>query len=312
MNFANVLSDAKIGNLTKGLVPDSVIKTFFYKDNGLQYPQMGRAQVKVPHLWGFKQKMKAGVFSSGEFSGENSSWAFGAELFASDSSEHLRAIEPKLNKFVDETLANLLPPPYPFEIKPLAVERGKDLFDLTCIKCHGDHQRDEKGYPVYTQPKFIKLSKVETDSDRANAVDPELRRLIQKSTGADLLLMNPEKEKGYLAPKLWGIWSRFPYLHNGSVPTIYHLMIKPKSRPQFFSMKKAGEKHRFDQNKLGLTLPVKNTKQFIKMQKKALNNYRSIYHIKRDGHSNSGHYFKFMDDFSEQDRMDIIEYLKTL
>src|SRR5690606_25961673 len=53
MNFSKVISDTKISNLTRGLVADSIIETFFFKDIGVPYPaNLARAQVKVPHLWG--------------------------------------------------------------------------------------------------------------------------------------------------------------------------------------------------------------------------------------------------------------------
>ena len=58
MNFSKVTADKNIGNLTRGLVSDAIISTFFYKENGLKYPKMKRAQVKVPHLWGVKEKAK--------------------------------------------------------------------------------------------------------------------------------------------------------------------------------------------------------------------------------------------------------------
>ena len=39
---------------------------------------------------------------------------------------------------------------------------------------------------------------------------------------------------------------------------------------------------------------------------------RDLYYIERVEHSNQGHYFPFMEQFSEEDRMAVIEYLKTL
>ena len=36
--------------------------------------------------------------------------------------------------------------------------------------------------------------------------------------------------KGYVAPPLDGIWASAPYFHNGSVPTVYHVLF-PDERP---------------------------------------------------------------------------------
>src|SRR5207247_10915866 len=38
---------------------------------------------------------------------------------------------------------------------------------------------------------------------------------------------------GYAAPALHGVWSTAPYLHNGSVPTVYHVL-RYGERPTFW------------------------------------------------------------------------------
>jgi hypothetical protein len=39
---------------------------------------------------------------------------------------------------------------------------------------------------------------------------------------------------------------------------------------------------------------------------------RFIYDINRPGHSNQGHYFKFFETLTIDNKLDLIEYLKTL
>src|SRR3954466_7506420 len=39
----------------------------------------------------------------------------------------------------------------------------------------------------------------------------------------------------YVAPPLAGVWATAPYLHNGSVPTLWHLM-HPAERPTAFDV----------------------------------------------------------------------------
>ncbi|TNF28497.1 MAG: c-type cytochrome [Deltaproteobacteria bacterium] len=313
MYFSKVTSDTKISSLTRGLVPDSTIKTFFYKDHGIDYPKdMGRAQVKAPHLWGIKQKREAGVFNDGALSGDSYAWIFGAELFASDSGEHLRAVLPKIKWLTDEVLGNLLPPKYPFKIDNNRVNRGKELFSNACLKCHGAHDTDTNGYPIFTAPKVIPKHVVKTDEEKLNAISPEFVRLVETSSLGDILGIKHENvQKGYFAPKLWGIWSRFPYMHNASIPSLYQVMIKPEKRSIIFSMYEAGEEYRFDKENVGLTLFEKN--EYKTKLIKAKKGDRDIYYIEREGQSNQGHYFE--DKFgslSHQDRLDIIEYLKTL
>ena len=176
------------------------------------------------------------------------------------------------------------------------------------MSCHGDHERDQQGYPLYTAPKVVPIERVKTDPDRLHAYNPELVRLMKSISISDILYFNEENyRKGYFAPKLWGIWSRFPYLHNGSVPTIMALLTPEEQRPQAFSMKDAGEAYRFDKKNLGLTIHRPDH-----LLRKAKKGNRDIYYVKREGHSNQGHYFKKFDRLSMRDKLELIEYLKTL
>ncbi len=68
-----------------------------------------------------------------------------------------------------------------------------------------------------------------------------------------------DQPKGYVATPLDGIWARSPYLHNGSVPTLYHLLV-PNARPNTFivgSMK-------FDSANVGFEWrsPMENTERY--------------------------------------------------
>ena len=114
----------------------------------------------------------------------------------------------------------------------------------------------------------------------------------------------------YFAPKLFGIWARFPYLHNGSVPNIYDLLTAAQYRPKAFSLKDSGERHRFDPVNLGLKAPVHNSAEEKLELKRGAKGRRTIYDTRRVGHSNAGH--EFFIELKHEDKMSIIEYLKTL
>jgi cytochrome c peroxidase len=186
----------------------------------------------------------------------------------------------------------------PYKIE---VEAGKKLYESACLKCHGNHNRDFDGHPIYESPKHIPLKVVKTDRDRLDALTEELYDLIAKNPLNDVMRAERREEKGYVAPKLWGIWSRFPYLHNASVPTLYDLLSAPDTRPKKFSLRHAGERERFDETKVGLTMAdlSKATK-------------RQIYDTARQGHSNEGHYFDSFKNFTHENKIELIEYLKTL
>ena len=75
-------------------------------------------------------------------------------------------------------------------------------------------------------------------------------------------------------------------------------------------MMDAGEEKRFDKMKVGLT--TYNQREYRRALRKAERGDRDIYYTKRVGHSNSGHYFSWMANWSEEDKLDLIEFLKTL
>src|SRR5690606_38782617 len=47
------------------------------------------------------------------------------------------------------------------------------------------------------------------------------------------------QERGYNTPSLYGTWLMAPYLHNGSVPTIWHLL-RPDQRPDVWRTRLVG------------------------------------------------------------------------
>src|SRR5262249_31778518 len=53
-------------------------------------------------------------------------------------------------------------------------------------------------------------------------------KTTDKDPNADLM--------SYKARPLNGIWATAPFLHNGSVPTLYDLLLPPASRPKKFSI----------------------------------------------------------------------------
>lgn len=301
LEFTKGLSDKNLANLTQGLVPTGLIRSWFYKVQNLPTPaNFPRGQVKVPHLWGYGEKRKSGSFWDGEGNGELGGWGIAVELYAGQTPQNVREYFDRVHK-AEDYLGEFLPPKYPFKIDKLKAERGQKIYLTTCQGCHGEHNRDQLGHPIYQSPKHIPLRVVKTDADRLNALTDELYRLIEINPLNDVIQSVRKNEKGYVAQKLWGVWSRFPYLHNGSVPTLYDLLLEPNLRPKSFSLKNAGEKERFDEEKLGLTLiSVKNEPK------------RRLYDTSRVGHSSEGHYFESFKKLTHEGRLELIEYLKTL
>lgn len=299
MEFTKGLATKEMANMTQGLVPTSLIRSWFYKVAGIPFPtNTPRGQVKVPHMWGYGEKRKTGSFWDGEGNGELGGWAIAVELYAGQTSENVREYYEKVHK-AENYLGEFLSPNYPFKIDSSKVQAGEKLFQANCLGCHGNHMRDLQGHPIFESPRHIPLRIVKTDPDRLNALTEQLYSLIETNPLNDVIQSVRKKEPGYVAPKLWGIWSRFPYFHNASVPTLYDVMSDPAVRPKTFSLKNAGERERFDEVKVGLTAETGVRG-------------RRLYDIKRAGHLNDGHYFENFKALTHENRLELIEYLKTL
>lgn len=300
LTFTKGLSDPRITNKTQGLVSTGLIRSWFYTIQGLPIPQnFLPGQVKVPHLWGYGEKRKTGSFWDGEGNGELGGWAIAVELYAGQTPENVREYYDKVHK-AEDYLGYFLPPAYPFKVDRLKAAAGEKLFQQSCQKCHGDHKRDLEGLPIYDSPKHIPHRVVKTDSERLDALTDELYDLIDRNPLSEYIQSWRKTEHGYVSPKLWGIWSRFPYLHNASVPTVYDLLSEPTTRPKKFSLKDAGEKERFDEAKMGLTRRERDSMK------------RRLYDTTLKGQSNQGHYFESFKTLTHENKLEIIEYLKTL
>ena len=106
---------------------------------------------------------------------------------------------------------------------------------------------------------------------------------------------------GYKAPPLSGIWATPPYLHNGSVPNLYELLSPVEERSKEFYL---GTKE-FDPKYVGYR------------NKEIPGTF--LLDTSYQGNSNRGHEFKdgggmgvIGPAFSEEERWELVEYLKTL
>ena len=96
----------------------------------------------------------------------------------------------------------------------------------------------------------------------------------------------------YAARPLYGIWAAAPYLHNGSVPTLYHLLLPPNQRPKTFAL---GARE-YDPVKLGFVVDT------------ACGAQDCLVDTSETGDGNGGHLWGT--DLTESDRMALLEYLR--
>jgi hypothetical protein len=110
---------------------------------------------------------------------------------------------------------------------------------------------------------------------------------------------------GYQAPPLDGVWATAPYLHNGSVPTLHHLL-KSGDRPRVFTRSYRTGVDDYDAERVGWKVTELPAPPVTDSPPDA----RRTYDTTKPGRSNAGH--TFGDDLTDDERRAVIEYLKTL
>lgn len=189
-------------------------------------------------------------------------------------------------------------PRYPFPIDAELAKRGEAVFNENCARCHGTYGANGK----YTQ-QTIALDEIGTDPLRWKALTPKFRKWMKDGWisrfGADPVEVDPA---GYVAPPLDGIWASAPYFHNGSVPTLWHLL-HPSERPSVWKRTEEG----YDQEKVGLEVTVFDK---VPEEVKAVSHRRRYFDTRLPGKSAAGHTFPNVLD--EEERRSLLEYLKSL
>lgn len=99
--------------------------------------------------------------------------------------------------------------------------------------------------------------------------------------------------QGYRARPLNGLWAAPPYLHNGSVPSLYELLLPPGQRTRTFYV----GSWEFDPHSVGLQMGSPFPGAFL-------------FDTRLPGNSNAGH--NYGADLNEREKAALIEYIKTL
>lgn len=120
----------------------------------------------------------------------------------------------------------LPPPTYPYPVDRTLAARGREIYRRLCADCH-----DPDGSRTGT---VVPLGEIGTDGNRLRSYTEKLAALQRAYTqGYEWAFRHFRKTEGYAAMPLDGVWARAPYLHNGSVPTLWRLLT-PEERPAVF------------------------------------------------------------------------------
>jgi hypothetical protein len=122
-------------------------------------------------------------------------------------------------------------PPFPGAVDSALARRGAQVYGTRCASCHGTYGEGSPR-PLRSFPNaLIEQSAMGTDPARWEMVDSTVLAAINAT--AYERHMRSARGGGYVAPILSGLWATAPYLHNGSVPTLWALLT-PKDRPAKF------------------------------------------------------------------------------
>ncbi|MGJ0512556.1 c-type cytochrome [Methylocystis sp.] len=162
-----------------------------------------------------------------------------------------RDTDIRIAAFSEDLLRDLPAPVYPFPVDLALAKKGAALFEENCAACHRPHNGK-----VYDLGADLGRARVVSDIIAKNARDsftkicPPTRVVEMPPSGdriapcakfegvslenrAEVSMADPARHEGYNALPLGGVWAQAPYLHNGSVPTLYHLLV-PRERPAVF------------------------------------------------------------------------------
>jgi len=183
-----------------------------------------------------------------------------------------------------------------FPVDLIKAQYGATIYKAYCAACHGVNGSDFSGEYV---GKVTPLNEIGTDPNRLNSFTPALaENLGTPYAGTPYKFSHFRKTRGYANSPLDGLWLRAPYLHNGSVPTLWDLLQPASQRPTLFYR----GNDLYDPVKLGF---VSDT------AKEGAKSYFA-YDTEKPGNSKAGHTGKaYGTELPDDDKWALIEYLKT-
>jgi mono/diheme cytochrome c family protein len=198
-----------------------------------------------------------------------------------------KSVIPASFKEVTDFLLDLHPPAFPFPIDQTKAARGKVLYDSKCASCHAF------GSPQTGQVTAIDA--VGTDRHRLDSFTVSLVNEFHTFETPPFKFDAYRKTNGYANTPLDGVWARAPYLHNGSVPTLWDLLMPVEKRPaEFYSGYDV-----YDPKNVGFITSGPDAEHV-----------GFKYEVCMPGNSNVGHTFGI--ELKDAEKWDLIEFMKTL
>lgn len=199
---------------------------------------------------------------------------------------------------IEAWILSIKPPRYPWPIDQALAADGQHIFNRRCSECHGTY-----GTAGTWPERTVPIAEVGTDRVRLDALAGDGRARYEKSWFAyGGQLKTVADPGGYVAPPLDGIWASAPYLHNGSVPTLWHLL-HAEQRPVVWQRTEDG----YDQAHVGLEFTAYDA---LPAEVKSPAERRRYFDTRAFGKSAAGH--TFPETLGQREKQAVLEYLKTL
>lgn len=196
--------------------------------------------------------------------------------------------------------------------------KGEQVFVQNCTRCHGYYDK-AWNHPEYAdRPWAERMRTLSVDYSQKTRVinvgtDPNRYQGMQYLTTLNDLEISKnngiliEPQKGYVPQPLVGIWARWPYMHNNSIPSLCVLLTPEKSRPQGYWAREAIDQNRdfdFDCNGYPMSAPDNQSPDYYFDSRRP--------GLKNIGHSEGILIKNGVEKFTAEDRRNLIRYMQTL
>ncbi len=263
-------------------------------DRSRPAPEVEHHDMDAPPFWNVKKKSR--LYIDGHIAKTHRPLMQFMLLPVNDE-KTVKAWEPEFRDIL-AWIESAQPPPWPWTIDRELAAEGEKVFHQNCADCHGTYGKDST-YPERTIP----IEDIGTDPVRLRALTKEHLRWVKEGWlsryGQDEVDLSPS---GYVAPPLDGIWASAPYFHNGSVPTLWHVL-HPEERPIVWKRTEDG----YDRTRTGLEIQIFDD---LPAHVKHPAERRRYFDTRKKGKSAKGHDFPSV--LTEQEKRAVLEYLKTL
>ncbi|WP_127717119.1 hypothetical protein [Halobacteriovorax sp. HLS] len=213
-----------------------------------------------------------------------------------------------------------------FDVETIDLEvakRGEVVFKKRCAECHGNyekawnlpnaHELDAVELLETTLVDYHKKTPVKdvgTDPQRYQGMKYFAKRLNDLKI-SKWMKTTVVPQKGYVPPPLVGIWARYPYLHNNSIPNLCAFLTRADKRPKKFVQGPADNRETdFDSECVGYPVGDAIPKEWWKDKD-------AIFDTTKPGLRNIGHTKAFIDKDGNElltptQKRELIVFLKTL